>query len=291
MTATDVGEVADELYALRPTDFIAARDARVKAAKAAGDPDQAKAIGELRKPTVVAWLANQLARHRPDEVAPLVGLGAALREATADLRGPALRELAKQRHQLVQALVRQARALAADVGQRVPEDAARRLEETLHAALADHEVAARLVEGRLTDGVSRSGFSSDQPAPPATEPARARRRKAAGKAGRNSAVEDERRAEERARVEGELGAAWSAARRAADVREEADSTARTTADRRDTARREVQRLRAELGSAESDLASAEEAADTASAQQSEAAAAADTARQHVTELRASLDRL
>ena len=68
----DVDEVADELYALAPRDFVAARDARSKEAKAAGDPDAAKQIAALRKPTVVAWVANLLVRRRADDVEPLL---------------------------------------------------------------------------------------------------------------------------------------------------------------------------------------------------------------------------
>ncbi|MDT7789635.1 MAG: hypothetical protein QOF58_8054, partial [Pseudonocardiales bacterium] len=45
----DLKPVADELYGLPPKEFTAARNA---AAKQADDKDLAKAIADLRKPTV-----------------------------------------------------------------------------------------------------------------------------------------------------------------------------------------------------------------------------------------------
>jgi hypothetical protein len=163
----DVEKVADELYGLTPEQFTAARNARAKEAKAAGEKDAAAQIAGLRKPTAVAWLANCLARQRPDEIVPLLELGEALREATATLSGPELRELSRQRHRLVHALVQEAKALAAENGRRVTEEVARGLDETLTAALTNADDGDRLRRAQLTDGLVPGGF-----APSATAPAR-----------------------------------------------------------------------------------------------------------------------
>jgi hypothetical protein len=154
----DPDEVAGELYALPPEQFTAARNARAQAAKAAGDKEAAARIAGLRKPTVLAWLVNLLVRELPDEVGAFLDLGDALREATATLSGPELRQLSGQRHRLVQALVRQARDLARQAGYRTTEDVARGLEETLAAALTDPAVAEQLRAGRLTSGLTATGF-------------------------------------------------------------------------------------------------------------------------------------
>jgi len=74
----------------------------------------AVAIGKLRKPTSAAWVANLLARERSGEVHDLSELGAALSAAHASLDGATLQELSRQRHQVVHALVQQARALGRD---------------------------------------------------------------------------------------------------------------------------------------------------------------------------------
>ena len=108
-----------------PGQFTAARNARAREAKAAGDKETAARIAVLRKPTVLAWLVNLLVRELPDEIGGFLDLGDALREATATLSGPELRQLSGQRHRLVQALVRQARDLARQAGYRITEDVAR----------------------------------------------------------------------------------------------------------------------------------------------------------------------
>lgn len=157
-SAMDAEEVADELYALPPEKFTATRNSRAQAAKAAGDKATAARIAALRKPTVLAWLVNLLVRELPDEIGGVLELGDALREATATLSGPELRRLSGQRHRLVQALVRQARELGRQAGYRTTEDVARGLEETLAAALADPAVAEKLRTGRLTSGLTATGF-------------------------------------------------------------------------------------------------------------------------------------
>ena len=160
-------EVADELYGLPPGEFVATRNARAKEAKAAGDKELAAGITGLAKPTKVAWLANQLVRQRRDDVQPLMELGAGLREATASLSGEDLRRLTKQQHQLVHALVQQARALA---GGPVTEDVADGVDRTLRAALADSALADELLRGRLTEGLEFSGFGGAPAAAAETAP-------------------------------------------------------------------------------------------------------------------------
>ncbi len=154
----DLDTVADELYGLPAEDFTSTRNAREKEAKAAGDKELAARIHAFAKPNQVAWLANQLARQHAEELAPLLELGADLREATASLSGDQLRAFSRQQQQLLRALVEQARRLAAAGGKRVSEDTARGLQETLRAALADPAAAELLLAGRLSDGMQHVGF-------------------------------------------------------------------------------------------------------------------------------------
>lgn len=162
-SSTNVDGVADELYGLPLDQFTGTRNDRAKALKRDGDSVAASAVSKLAKPNTVAWLANQLVRQHADEIDPLLDLGRAMREATSSLDAAQLRQLSKQQHQVVYALVRQARRLADAVGQRVSDETARSLEDTLHAALADETVAARLKAGRLTTALSRSGFPGMAP--------------------------------------------------------------------------------------------------------------------------------
>ncbi len=183
-----VDDAADELYGLAPEEFTAARDERVRAARAAGDRRLAAALGRLRRPTVSAYVLNLLVRHQPEVGEQLVALGEELRRAQEELSGPALRQLAGQRQQLVGALVRSARKIAAAAGHPVSPAVAYELEQTLHAALADPDVAVEVGSGRLAKAASRTGFDAAAPEP-ARPPAR-----------RLRAVRDDERAEDPATV-------------------------------------------------------------------------------------------
>ncbi|GCE39812.1 hypothetical protein Rhow_003455 [Rhodococcus wratislaviensis] len=151
-------DVADELYGLDPGEFVEARTAQVTAARDNKDRALATEIGKLRKPTVVGWLVNLLARELPDEVGALLALGDALRDAQRHLSGPDLRRLTTQRQQVVRALARKAGELAADRGRTVGEDALRDVGQTLHAALADADTAEQVRRGRVVTAASYSGF-------------------------------------------------------------------------------------------------------------------------------------
>jgi hypothetical protein len=156
----DFETVADELYGLAPEDFTATRNERAKQARSDGDRDVAERIRRLARPTAAAWRVNQLVRERSDEIQPLLELGAGLREATAKLSGDDLRRLGQQQHELVYALVRQARGIANAMGHKASDDTARGVEETLRAALADEQAAQKLAAGRLTDVLTHVGFSA-----------------------------------------------------------------------------------------------------------------------------------
>jgi hypothetical protein len=136
---------------------VAARNEAVKRARAAGDRRLAAQVGELRRPTVGAWVVNLLARRRPGLVGELLALGEALRSAQRELRGDELRELSTRRRAVVAQLSREAARLARRDHRRDNLPAAE-IEATLMAALADPAVAERVREGRLTRTVEYAGF-------------------------------------------------------------------------------------------------------------------------------------
>ena len=51
----EVAEAAEQLYALPPGEFTAARDGLVREAKDAGDRALAAALQAFKRPTVAAW--------------------------------------------------------------------------------------------------------------------------------------------------------------------------------------------------------------------------------------------
>ncbi|WP_367135551.1 hypothetical protein [Saccharothrix sp. HUAS TT1] len=150
--------VADELYALPPARFVAARDARAREAAERGDQALAKQVAALRKPTSSAWALNLLAREGASDLAEAVALGDELRAAQEELRGGALRQLGARRRAVLSALVRRVEALARDAGRPLGPDAVQQVRTTLTAALADDVLAARIKAGRLVKPVEQSGF-------------------------------------------------------------------------------------------------------------------------------------
>ena len=135
----DLDEVADELYAVPPDEFVAVRRQRQDDARAAGDRTLAREIGALPKPTTAAWVCNLLVREQRTEIEGLVELGDLLRQAQEDLAGDRLRALDRQRSQLLTALTRQAVALAREHGMRVGGTVETQVADTLRAAMADPE--------------------------------------------------------------------------------------------------------------------------------------------------------
>jgi len=154
----DINAVADELYSQPPEEFTAARNVFEKEAKASGDKQLAAAIHQLRKPNTAAWLANQLVREHSDQVKTFLELGAAMRHATEMGSGDKLRELGKQRRELVSKLMQQVRSVAQTAGRKISQGIAHDVEDTLNAALADGVVADQLSAGRLADTLQSAGF-------------------------------------------------------------------------------------------------------------------------------------
>ena len=70
----DEHTVVDELYGGSRDDFLPIRTERVKQARAAGERELAVRIAALRKPTVGAWLVNQVVRRHPARMAALAEL-------------------------------------------------------------------------------------------------------------------------------------------------------------------------------------------------------------------------
>ena len=153
-----------ELYQGDPDEFMPRRAELVAQAREAGEPDVAKQIGTLRKPTRSAWVVNRLVRADPEVTARLAELAAELRDAGASMDGGRIRELTAARARLVDELTRQ----AFDDLPAPPAAVREEVTATFDAALADPEVAASL--GTLVRAAQYAGFGlpipGDAPAPP-----------------------------------------------------------------------------------------------------------------------------
>jgi hypothetical protein len=278
----DLDEIADELYARPPEEFVAVRKARQDQAKDDGDKALAKEIGALPKPTAAAWVCNLLVRAGRGEIENLVELGDLLREAQESLAGNQLKALDAQRRRLISALTRQARGLAAERDHPVSTAVATQVEETLRAAMADPEAGQALLSGRLTSPMSYSGMGTTVSRPdlrlvhpPATDhpskaPAKASARgKEADKDGAGNAAErrrleqEERQRAAEEKLRRELGDAREAAQRATAEADEATAAleehcrqVEELAARRAQLEARVEKLADQLAEAERDAADA-----------------------------------
>ena len=151
--------VADELYGLGLPEFTPARDARVRELKKP-DPELSAAVKALRKPSVAAWVVNLLVRREAEQVGQVLDVGAALREAQANLAGDELRALTRQRRQLTAAVTVRARAVAAENGQKVTPAVADQVEATLTAAILDAECARAVRSGLLVTSLASTGVDA-----------------------------------------------------------------------------------------------------------------------------------
>lgn len=160
MAADPLLSIAEELYALPSAEFTGTRNQWAKQTRAEGDAELAKRVGELRKPSLPAWVVNMMMRHQGDQMAQVLDLGAALRRAQADLDGDALRELTRQRRQLTAAVTHQGRTLASELGQKVTETVADQIQATLHAAMVDEVAASAVRSGMLVSALEATGVGS-----------------------------------------------------------------------------------------------------------------------------------
>ena len=317
-------EVADELYGLVPDEFIPAREDHVRAARAAGDRAFAKDVTGLRKPSTAAWVVNLLVRRATDQLVGLLDLGESLRTAQAALAGDQLKELGRQRAQVVSAIAREGRRLAREAGHPVSPAIEEEVAETLRAALADPVAAQAVRSGRLTSSLSYAGLGEldvsgvvalaprraarqaraedDEP----ERPARAARtrvravpdepageddadRRAREREERRREEEERRREQERRRAE-ELAQARTAVAEAEDALDTARVTERLAQDAFDEAREAADRAQAKVAELEETLRRAQDAAGEATAAVRPRRREHETARHGVDVATRALDR-
>jgi hypothetical protein len=155
------------------------RDAQVKQARAAGQGELVSRLKRLRKPTVAAWLVNQVSRAHPKDVERLATVGAALRAAHHALAGERLRDLSRERNELIQTLTGHARAIARAAGHQVGDTTLDQLENTWTAAVTDDAAAQAVRTGQLSAALQpaaaqdwlTAATGSPSPAPARSKPA------------------------------------------------------------------------------------------------------------------------
>ncbi|UOQ90079.1 transposase [Agromyces endophyticus] len=300
MPADALVDEAAALYALRPDEFTAARNTRARELRD-DDRELADAVGALKRPSPAAWLANQLVRHRGDEVEQLLELGEELRDAQDDLDAVSLARFAKERRRLVAALAQEAGGLADELGSPVRQPVLDELAQTLQAGMADAAAAEAVRSGRLVRGLEAVGVEVDLDGAVAGEPgdveAASRRRTSSSsrsrRAGADAATEARERAEREQEERRERERAASAAEeRAAEASAALDDLEHELSDIDDRMAADTERrdeLDDELRELEERLAESGRERRRLARDRDRAARAAESARDEATAARDALD--
>lgn len=209
-----MADEADDLYALPLDEFTRARNELAKRLK---DPS----IRELKKPSVSAWAANQLARKREVDVRRLLRAGERLEQAQRGIVGGgdqgAFAEAQKEERDAVRRLRGEAAQILQEAGHPASDATLERLAGTLHAAAATEEGRTALRSGRLTEDLEPLGFRAFHGVVS----------KSAGRRPRPRAAPAPRPSRQRQKARAEL----AAAREEAEAREKEAKNAEREADR------------------------------------------------------------
>jgi chromosome segregation ATPase len=254
--ASEDSDDLDTLYAATPQDFTQLRTELSAAAKKRGDAEAAKQLKAARKPTTAAWVVNNLVHNEAQARDRLRDLSDQLRTAHAEMDGERIRALSAEQRQLVSRLTREALTAAEQVN---PSAALRDdVSQTLQAAIADPEVAARL--GRLVKAEQWSGFGFGESfgkTPPPKKPQapeKAPKKKPAPKNAASTEADDT--AAQRRR---ELDSARAAMAQARKAKADSDKTLVTRHEELATARTRHDEAQRTLRAAEKTLQDAERA--------------------------------
>lgn len=155
-TSAQVADVARELYRAPLSDFTAARDDAVKAAREV-DKELADAVKRLPKPSVAAWLVDLLGEGGPALLEELSDIGEQLRDGALTDR-TARRRLDARRRTLMSEAVQVATSRGRVLGQRIGAVALRELDATLRAVVSDEAAAVAARSGLLVRPLVATGL-------------------------------------------------------------------------------------------------------------------------------------
>jgi len=155
-------EEIDRLYGLPLDEFTRARDELARRVRQEGDRERAAEIKQLPKPSLPAWVVNQLARQRELDVQRLVKAGERLADAQAEAiraqSGDAFLDARRDQRQALEALAAGAREILVDGGHSAA--AVDRVLATLRAGSLTEDGRALLKRGRLTEELEPPGFEA-----------------------------------------------------------------------------------------------------------------------------------
>jgi hypothetical protein len=238
-------EEVDRLYALPLDEFTRARDELARRIRQEDGGEHAAEIKQLRKPTLPAWVVNQLARQRELDMQRLLKAGEQLAGAQAEAiraqSGDAFLEARRDEQHALAGLAARATEILADAGRGTA--TLDRVLATLRAGSLTEEGRALLKSGRLTEELEPPGFEALAGLDiPRGRPPRPRPAKAAAPAAPEPKEPTQSERQRRRELAGE------ARRRVRDLRRDL----RALETRAATAERQAAQLRKQLQAAEGD---------------------------------------
>ena len=192
------GKELDDLFHGPLEEFTATRNELAKSLRSEGEGEAADWVKGLTKPSRAAWLVNQLAVRKSDEISELLETGSVLRAAQEEMLAGAtdrdkLREAARREQNQIDTLLRTAEAIGREHG--VGAQVLTRVGETLQAASSDPGVAEAIEAGRLTKEQRAASIGVIGPATPAKSGSGARAKEREAKDRRERQQQAKRRKE------------------------------------------------------------------------------------------------
>lgn len=163
MSSLPLSDEEDRLYRLPLGEFVQARNALAAALKKSGDPDAARRVRDLPKPSASAWAVNQLYWTARPELDELITIGDRYRRAQrAALSGDGSDLAGAERDRLrgIDEAMRRIRHIVAESGQAASEPLMRRITTTLEAVASYGSENPNPMRGRLTEDVDSPGFGA-----------------------------------------------------------------------------------------------------------------------------------
>jgi DNA repair exonuclease SbcCD ATPase subunit len=269
----------DRLYQLPLDAFVEARNALAARLKARGDKDAAGRVKALVRPSVSAWVSNQVYWQARQEFDAFVTSVERLRTAqlTGAVGGAALRDAMKARRDALEVVLRRAEGLLAGSGHGSSPATLLRVSKTLEALAAERGRPAPVRPGRLAQDLEPPGFEAlaalGEGGPPASSP----KAEPAAEKPRATAEPAESLRAALAEAEKRLDRVRREAREAAGVLSVAEKRAAAARDELDEAKRRLERAQDRAALLAQDEVVARQKAEELEASRGAAEAERDTA--------------
>lgn len=149
----------DRLYVAPRDQFVHERNALARQLRTSGDRAAAAEVAALRKPTLVAWVVNQLAHTQRRDVDLLLDAGKRIIDAQqASITSGGRAELDTARNSLREAVNTFTGSAATILGTNPPQTTLTRVAVTLRSAATDPRGRELLARGQLTEELNETGW-------------------------------------------------------------------------------------------------------------------------------------